>query len=103
MGYRDYFDYKVHKNEQMSPEQLFAILDDFIARTDARLHQSLAELKAGQGGSSPAAPQPALQRERRRDPPARPLRALLPGAEGLGRELPPARHPVCGATPPWIC
>ncbi len=46
MGYRDYFDYKVHKNEQMSPEQLFAILDDFIARTDARLHQSLAELKA---------------------------------------------------------
>lgn len=49
MGYRDYFDYKVHKNEQMSPEQLFAILDDFIARTDARLHQSLAELKAAKG------------------------------------------------------
>lgn len=49
MGYRDYFDYKVHKNEQMSPEQLFAILDDFIARTDARLHQSLEELKAAKG------------------------------------------------------
>ncbi|KRV91777.1 M3 family metallopeptidase [Aeromonas veronii] len=49
MGYRDYFDYKVRKNEQMSPEQLFAILDDFIARTDARLHQSLAELKAAKG------------------------------------------------------
>ncbi|WP_042880339.1 M3 family metallopeptidase, partial [Aeromonas sp. ZOR0002] len=49
MGYRDYFDYKVHKNEQMSPAQLFAILDDFIARTDARLHQSLAELKAAKG------------------------------------------------------
>ncbi|MBL0608058.1 peptidase M3 [Aeromonas caviae] len=49
MGYRDYFDYKVHKNEQMSPEQLFAILDDFIARTDARLHQSLAELKVAKG------------------------------------------------------
>lgn len=49
MGYRDYFDYKVHKNEQMSPEQLFAILDDFIARTDARLHQSLSELKAAKG------------------------------------------------------
>jgi oligoendopeptidase F len=49
MGYRDYFEYKVHKNEQMSPAQLFAILDDFIARTDARLHQSLAELKAAKG------------------------------------------------------
>ncbi|WFO51002.1 M3 family metallopeptidase [Aeromonas veronii] len=49
MGYRDYFAYKVRKNEQMSPEQLFAILDDFIARTDARLQQSLAELKAAKG------------------------------------------------------
>lgn len=49
MGYRDYFDYKVRKNEQMSPEQLFAILDDFIARTDGRLQQSLAELKAAKG------------------------------------------------------
>ncbi|MFM5296471.1 M3 family metallopeptidase [Aeromonas veronii] len=49
MGYRDYFDYKVRKNEQMSPEQLFAILDDFIARTDAWLQQSLAELKAAKG------------------------------------------------------
>ena len=49
MGYGDYFDYKVRKNEQMSPAQLFAILDDFIGRTDARLHQSLAELKAAKG------------------------------------------------------
>ncbi|HEH9417356.1 TPA: peptidase M3 [Aeromonas sobria] len=49
MGYRDYFDYKVRKNEQMSPEQLFAILDDFIARTDGRLQQSLAELNAAKG------------------------------------------------------
>ncbi|WP_429195819.1 M3 family metallopeptidase [Aeromonas veronii] len=49
MGYRDYFAYKVRKNEQMSPDQLFAILDDFIARTDARLQQSLVELKAAKG------------------------------------------------------
>ncbi|QXW28940.1 peptidase M3 [Aeromonas sanarellii] len=49
MGYRDYFDYKVHKNEQMSPAQLFAVLDDFIARTEERLHQSLAELKVAKG------------------------------------------------------
>ncbi|WP_429109059.1 M3 family metallopeptidase [Aeromonas veronii] len=52
MGYRDYFDYKVRKNEQMSPEQLFAILDDFIARTDARVQQSLAELKAAKGDAA---------------------------------------------------
>ncbi|WP_071913501.1 M3 family metallopeptidase [Aeromonas sp. SCS5] len=49
MGYRDYFAYKVRKNEQMSPDQLFAILDDFIARTDVRLQQSLVELKAAKG------------------------------------------------------
>ncbi|MFQ1807218.1 M3 family metallopeptidase [Aeromonas veronii] len=52
MGYRDYFAYKVRKNEQMSPDQLFAILDDFIARTDARLQQSLVELKAAKGGAA---------------------------------------------------
>lgn len=49
MGYRDYFDYKVHKNEQMSPEQLFTVLDDFIARTEERVHLGLAELKAAKG------------------------------------------------------
>ncbi|MEG0010480.1 MAG: M3 family metallopeptidase [Aeromonas sp.] len=49
MGYRDYFDYKVHKNEQMSPEQLFVVLDDFIARTEDRVHLGLAELKAAKG------------------------------------------------------
>ncbi|XTZ63426.1 M3 family metallopeptidase [Aeromonas salmonicida subsp. pectinolytica] len=49
MGYRDYFDYKVRKNEQMSPEQLFAVLDDFIARTEQRVQQSLAELKSVKG------------------------------------------------------
>ncbi|WP_219598332.1 M3 family metallopeptidase [Aeromonas salmonicida] len=49
MGYCDYFDYKVRKNEQMSPEQLFAVLDDFIARTEQREQQSLAELKSAKG------------------------------------------------------
>lgn len=49
MGYRDYFDYKVRKNEQMSPEQLFAVLDDFIARTEDRVHLGLAELKGAKG------------------------------------------------------
>lgn len=49
MGYRNYFDYKVHKNEQMSPEQLFAVLDDFIARTDERCFASLSELRHSKG------------------------------------------------------
>ncbi|HEA3089277.1 TPA: peptidase M3 [Aeromonas salmonicida] len=49
MGYRDYFDYKVRKNEQMSPKQLFTVLDDFIARTEQRVQQSLAELKSVKG------------------------------------------------------
>ncbi|MGY3859638.1 M3 family metallopeptidase [Aeromonas intestinalis] len=49
MGYRDYFDYKVRKNEQMSPEQLFTVLDDFIARTEDRVHLGLAELKGAKG------------------------------------------------------
>ena len=52
MGYRDYFDYKVRKNEQMSPEQLFAVLDDFIERTEERVHLSLAELKAAKGAAA---------------------------------------------------
>lgn len=37
-GYRNYFDYKVNKEERMSPEQLFEILDDFEQQTrDAQL------------------------------------------------------------------
>ena len=32
-GYRNYFDYKVNKEERMSPEQLFAILDEFDENT----------------------------------------------------------------------
>jgi oligoendopeptidase F len=32
-GYRNYFDYKVNKEERMSPEQLFEILDEFEVLT----------------------------------------------------------------------
>ncbi len=32
-GYRNYFDYKVNKEERMTPEQLFEILDEFEALT----------------------------------------------------------------------
>ncbi|TDR80098.1 M3 family metallopeptidase [Paludibacterium purpuratum] len=49
LGFRDYFDYKVNKNEQMSPEALFAILDDFEARTRDANHKALANLASRQG------------------------------------------------------
>jgi len=55
LGYRNYFDYKVNKNERMSPEALFVILDDFEARTrDANLRAlaTLAERK-GEGALAP--------------------------------------------------
>lgn len=55
MGYRDYFDYKVNKNEHMTPEQLFQILDDFIARTQDRCQQTLNSL-AEQKGLAALAP-----------------------------------------------
>ncbi len=52
LGYRDYFDYKVRKNEQMSPEQLFAILDDFESRTRDANTRALDELKQVRGADS---------------------------------------------------
>ncbi|WP_432321793.1 M3 family metallopeptidase [Yersinia enterocolitica] len=48
MGYRNYFDYKVNKTEQMTPEQLFAILERFEEQTreaNLRSLQQLAEEK----------------------------------------------------------
>ncbi|WP_137939729.1 M3 family metallopeptidase [Chitinivorax sp. B] len=49
LGYRNYFDYKVRKNEQMSPEQLFEILDDFEVQTrDANL-RTLTNLARDKG------------------------------------------------------
>ncbi|GLR14441.1 oligoendopeptidase F [Chitinimonas prasina] len=49
LGYRNYFDYKVRKNEQMSSETLFNILDDFVARTEDANARALVELKAAKG------------------------------------------------------
>jgi hypothetical protein len=46
------FDYKVRKNEQMSSEQLFAILDDFEARTVGANLRALAELRARHGAGA---------------------------------------------------
>ncbi len=49
LGFPNYFDYKVRKNEQMSAEQLFAVLDDFEIRTRAANQLTLANLARDKG------------------------------------------------------
>jgi oligoendopeptidase F len=50
LGYANYFELKLRKNERMTPESLFGILDDFLARTEAANARTLAELASRQGG-----------------------------------------------------
>ena len=52
LGYQNYFELKLRKNERMTPEQLTGILDDFIVRTDAANTRSLAELRARHGDAA---------------------------------------------------
>eukprot|EP01137_Pigoraptor_chileana_P034075 Opistho-2@26052 len=49
LGFPNYFELKLQKNERMSSAQLFAILDDFVARTEAANTRALADLKARHG------------------------------------------------------
>lgn len=51
VGYSDYFDYKIQKNERMSRAQLITILDDFTARTAAANARTLAQVAATHGES----------------------------------------------------
>jgi oligoendopeptidase F len=48
-GFPNYFDYKVRKNEQMSSGELFAILDDFEARTRDANTRALKNLVQAHG------------------------------------------------------
>jgi oligoendopeptidase F len=48
-GYANYFDYKVEKNEQMSADHLFSILDDFEARTRDANERALGDLQKNHG------------------------------------------------------
>ena len=45
LGYRDFFEYKVHRQERMLPGELFAVLDDFLARTEDANRRGLAGLR----------------------------------------------------------
>jgi oligoendopeptidase F len=51
-GFDNYFDYKVQKNEQMTSAQLFAILDDFEARTRDANTRALADLTVKHGANA---------------------------------------------------
>lgn len=51
-GYDNYFDYKVQKNEQMTADHLFSILDDFEARTNAANARALRDLEQTHGGGA---------------------------------------------------
>ncbi len=48
-GYRNYFDYKVNKEERMSPEQLFEILDEFEQQTRDAQQRGFEQLAAEHG------------------------------------------------------
>lgn len=51
-GFRNFFDYKVNKTEQMTPEQLFTILDDFELRTREQNQRSIQNLAETKGDSA---------------------------------------------------
>ncbi|CAH7241532.1 M3 family metallopeptidase [Vibrio chagasii] len=52
LGFKTFFDYSVVKTEQMTTEQLFAILDDFEARTRDSHQKSLTNLAAQKAQSA---------------------------------------------------
>jgi oligoendopeptidase F len=52
LGYENYFDFKVRKQERMTPRQLFEVIDDFLARTAEANRQNLAALSARHGAAS---------------------------------------------------
>ncbi|WP_349744752.1 M3 family metallopeptidase [Roseateles cavernae] len=49
LGFANYFELKLRKNERMTPPALFEILDDFVARTQAANDRALAALVAAHG------------------------------------------------------
>lgn len=51
-GFDSYFDYKVQKNEQMSADHLFSILDDFEARTREANVRALHDLEQAHGANA---------------------------------------------------
>lgn len=51
-GYRNFFDYKINKTEQMTPEALFLILDEFEEKTRSGNQKSIENLIKTKGESA---------------------------------------------------
>jgi hypothetical protein len=51
-GFDNYFQLKLLKNEQLTPERLGSILDDFVDRTDAAAARALADLRSAHGAQA---------------------------------------------------
>jgi hypothetical protein len=49
LGYANFFECKLHKNDRMAPASLMRIMDDLVARTDAATERTLTELQAAHG------------------------------------------------------
>jgi oligoendopeptidase F len=49
LGFDNYFELKLRKNERMTPTGLMTILDDFLARTEAANARGLADMRAQHG------------------------------------------------------
>ena len=54
LGYDNYFDLKLQKNERLETTALMHLLDDFIRRTDAANARALADLRAQHGDDATA-------------------------------------------------
>ena len=52
LGFENYFELKLRKNERMTPAGLRGILDDFLAQTDAANGRSLAHLRDTHGAQA---------------------------------------------------
>ncbi len=82
LGYENYFDYKVRKQERMTPRELFDIIDDFLGRTAETNQRGLAALRARHGDG---ATQPWNLRFRMSGDVMREMDPYLPFNKGLKR------------------
>ncbi len=52
LGFDNYFELKLRKNERMTPQALFAVLDEFIERTQGAQDRALADLAERHGAQA---------------------------------------------------
>ena len=54
LGYENYFDLKLQKNERMASPALLSLLDDFVRQTDAANARALVDIRARHGDAATA-------------------------------------------------